>query len=238
MPHNLKQITKQNLSDDLALSIKEFIVSKNYACGDRLPTTAELASRFGVGHPTLREAIKKLATIGVVEVKHGSGIYVGEHVDSLFFLNPITQQETPSKKSMLDLIEARILIESETAGKAAENIQEVQIKAMRNLLQTAKEKIEDDNILNKVNMGFHREIALASGNTVLHQILGVMTNLYQKEQRLILHIYRSKERDHMQHMQIFEALKNRDSREVVRLMKAHLEEVRRSIEMWHPDDMI
>ena len=54
-----------------------------YREGDRLPPIMEMARQFGVGHPTVREALKKLETVGVVEIRHGSGVYVSRSRDVL-----------------------------------------------------------------------------------------------------------------------------------------------------------
>lgn len=236
MNTSITPIIRQNLSDNLAQKIKQFIIAQNYSSGDRLPTTADLAQRFGVGHPTLREAIKKLETIGVVTVKHGSGIYVGEHIDSLVLPNPIAFEEAPTKRILLDLIETRIILEVQSIAKAAENVTKPYLHTMAQLLKEAEANLDNDLELNRANMGFHREIAAASGNSVLHQILGVITSYFKKEQLLIMDIYRSKERDHEQHVKIYEALRLKDKKLAVHRMKSHLEEVRESILKWNPDD--
>src|SRR5207247_2373975 len=74
---------KQSLSDRLARRIRGMIQRGQYRVGDRLPAIMEMAKRFGVGHPTVREALKKLETIGVVEIRHGSGVYVSRSEEVL-----------------------------------------------------------------------------------------------------------------------------------------------------------
>jgi GntR family transcriptional repressor for pyruvate dehydrogenase complex len=232
MPETITPLVRLSLADNLAQEIKNFIISKGYFPGTKLPPTAKLAQLFGVGLPTVREALKKLETIGAVSVKHGSGIFVGETINSLFLLNPIYSNQLPSKKQLLDLIDARISIELSTAALAAVNANTNHLEIMENLLKEAKENIQNDNILSQKNMLFHRTIASASGNTVFDQILEVITKLFQKEQLLIIDIFRSKDLDHEQHVQILSSIKSKDKEQCVDLMRSHLMGVRESIMNW------
>jgi GntR family transcriptional regulator, transcriptional repressor for pyruvate dehydrogenase complex len=232
----LVPVQKQRLSDNLAQTLSNYIASKHYTAGERLPTIAELAKLFGVGSPTLREAIKKLETVGIVTVKHGSGIYVGESSGRMFLSNPIASAEKPTKKILLDLIDARIPIEMQTIGLAAENITDDNIARMEELLDEAKNNLDNDELLSYVNMAFHLEIAAASGNSVLHQLIGVFISMYRKEQQFLLHVYRSKEKDHQQHVGIMNALRKKNKSQAVELMKQHLNGVRESIVLWSPEE--
>src|SRR5437016_12572621 len=91
-----------------------------YRVGDRLPSIMEMAKRFGVGHPTVREALKKLETIGVVEIRHGSGVYVSRSEEVLVLASP-DYPGTVSKKLLLDLIRARMALEAQSVeiGRAS-----------------------------------------------------------------------------------------------------------------------
>lgn len=228
-------VPKQSLSDDLAQRIKVLIERGGYAAGDRLPSISEMARRFGVGAPTLREALKKLETVGAVSVRHGSGVYVGEGLDTLLLSNPVLSG-SPSKKTLLDLIGARIPLEVQTARMTAEHATPEHLARMEELLAHAEVHLEDDEALNAANMAFHREIAAASGNAVLHQLLEVLTSLFREEQRVILRIHGSRVRDHAEHRQIFEALRQREPALAAERMRAHLEGVREVLLQWCPDD--
>jgi GntR family transcriptional repressor for pyruvate dehydrogenase complex len=202
-----------------------------YEPGDRLPSISEMASRFEVGHPTLREALKKLEVLGTVEIKHGSGVYVKNDQDVLLMSNPIFAGEV-SKDMMLDLIEARIPIELTSAEGAARNASDENIERLEELLEKADEHMDDDAYLTEVNMAFHREIAVASGNTVMAQVLEVLANLFEKEQRMLLDIHGSREEDHADHLGILEAIREGDPALARDRMEQHLEGVRRMAQQW------
>lgn len=231
MDQLLTPVLRQSLADDLAQRIRKLIQSRQYKTGDRLPAISAMARDFGVGAPTLREALKKLETVGVVDIRHGSGVYVGRDPDSIVITNPVFDGAV-SKKLLLDLIEARIPIETTTARLAALHGTEEHFAEMGRLLAQAEANIDDDATLNQVNLAFHRQIAVASGNVVLRQLLDVLTNVFRAEQRLILGIYQAREADHREHVAICEVLRARDARRAVELMHAHLEGVQRRIEQW------
>jgi GntR family transcriptional regulator, transcriptional repressor for pyruvate dehydrogenase complex len=225
MIETLTPIARQSLADNLAARIRQLIQSEGFEPGDRLPTIAEMSRRFGVGHPTLREALKKLETLGMVSIRHGSGVYVGRNNNSLLISNPVFSG-TPSQKLLLDLVEARVPIEVTSARLAALNATPDNLREMRSLLELAGEYLDDDAELSRVNMAFHREIAEASGNAVLAQLLEVLTNVFHQEQRAILDIYGSRRKDHHEHMEILEAVAAGDADLAVERMSAHLEGVR------------
>ena len=103
----------------------------DYQMGDRLPPIMEMARRFGVGHPTIREALKKLETMGIVEIRHGSGVYVSRSEEVLVLASP-DYAGTLTKKLLVDLISARISLEVQSAVDAVQQILEDEDFAGRN----------------------------------------------------------------------------------------------------------
>jgi Transcriptional regulators len=228
-------VLKQSLSDKLAQRIRGMIQKGDYTEGDRLPPIMEMARRFGVGHPTIREALKKLETMGFVEIRHGSGVYVTRSEEVLVLASP-DYAGTVTKKLLLDLIQTREPLETQSVADACRNGTLEDLVEMRRLLTTAGENLGDDAVLNEVNMGFHRQIARASGNTVLAQLLDVLHDLFTDEQRLILGIFGSRDRDHQEHLAILEALEQRDESLCVDRMRQHLRGVQDAILRWNPED--
>lgn len=230
-PPILTPVLRQNLSDDLAQRIKSLIEAEGHTPGDRLPSISDMARRFGVGAPTLREAIKKLETLGTVVVRHGSGVYVGARPNPLIVSNAVLAG-VPSRKTLLDLIEARLPVELATVASAAAHATEADLAHMTALLDRAEAHLDDDDVLNAANMAFHRAIAEASGNSVLHQLLDVLTSLFQDEQRVLLNIHGSRRRDHAEHLDILAALRAGDAGLATSRMHAHLEGVRAVLLRW------
>lgn len=228
-------VLKHSLSDRLARRIRSLIQKGDYAQGDRLPSIMEMASRFGVGHPTIREALKKLETMGIVEIRHGSGVYVSRSDDMLVLASPDYGGEV-TKKLLIDLISTRMPLEMQSAADAVRNGTPEHLLEMRRLLTTAAQNLDNDDTLNSVNMAFHRQIAQASGNAVLAQLIDVLKDLFTSEQRLILGIFGSRERDHQEHLAILAAIEERDETLAVERMRTHLEGVREAVRRWDPEE--
>ncbi len=231
MDIQFQSVLRQSLSDEIAEKITRMIQSTGFKPSDRLPAITQMARQFGVGSPTVREALKRLETIGVVDIRHGSGVYVGTTPDSFLITNPVFGG-TPSKKVLVDLIDSRIPVEMRTAALAASNATTEHLDEMERLLAQAGQSLNDGELLNKVNLAFHRQIALASGNTVMHQILEVLSSLFRQEQRMILEIKGNRAEDHGEHVGIFEAVRLRDASLATSRMQDHLERVREVLMGW------
>ena len=232
-PRSVAPLLRSKLPNDLADQIKLMIQRDGYGAGDRLPSIAALARDFEVGAPTVREALNRLEMAGTVSIRHGSGVYVGREDDSVLMSNPVFSG-VPSKKMLLDLVQARSAIEVTGAGLAAVHASEEQLNDMARLLDQAERNLRDDDVLNQMNMAFHRSIAVASGNAVFRQLLEVLTSLFTREQRAILDIQNSRSDDHSQHVGIYRALCTRDESLARTRMHAHLDKVRADLEHWDP----
>ena len=231
----IRPIAKRSLADSLASRIQSLIGSGRFAVGERLPSIAQMAQDYDVGPPTLREALKKLEALSMVSVRHGSGVYVRNLAPPIFVTNPI-HTGTPSKKMLLDLIEARMPIEVETIGLAARNATSDHLDEMERLLTAAEEQMDNPSVLGPLNMAFHCEIAKASGNGVLAQLVEQMGDLFRDEQRVILDIHGLRDCDHREHRELLAVVQGRDEAKARERMAAHLGGVREAIHAWDGND--
>jgi GntR family transcriptional repressor for pyruvate dehydrogenase complex len=232
--HGLGRMPKQSLSDRLARRIRDLIQQGEYRLGDRLPAIMEMARSFGVGHPTVREALKKLEAVGVVEIRHGSGVYVSRSEDVMLMASP-DYAPVVTRKLLMDLIRCRMPLEQQSVAEAVPHLTARHLKEMHRLLSAAEKSLDDDTVLNKVNMQFHRQIAVASGNAVLLQLLDVLREMFQHEQLMILDIFGSRRDDHQGHVAILDALERGDADLAVSRMRAHLQSVLDAVLKWDPE---
>lgn len=223
MHRALIPLARPSLADDLAVGLRQLIDSGGYQQGDRLPSIAEMARRFGVAHPTLREALRKLETVGLVRIRHGSGVYVRERRDWLLLSNP-AYGGTVTRQVLLDVLDARTAIELKAASLAAERAGAESLARMRRLLAYAGAHLEDEGAQGEANILFHREIAVACGNPVLLQLLEVLTDVIHEEQQVVLES--SRERSHREHVEILAALECGQVDLATERMRAHLESLR------------
>jgi len=230
----LDRMPRQSLSDRLARRIRELIQQGEYRQGDRLPAIMEMARSFGVGHPTVREALKKLEAVGVVDIRHGSGVYVSRSEDVMLMASP-DYAPVVTQKLLADLIRSRMPLEMLSVTEAVQHLTPRHLKEMRRALAEAEKHLDDDGVLNTVNMQFHRQIAVASDNAVLLQLLDVLREMFQHEQLMILTIFGSRAEDHREHLAILEALEKRDSALAASRMRTHLQNVLDAVLKWDPE---
>jgi GntR family transcriptional repressor for pyruvate dehydrogenase complex len=206
----------------------------DFRMGDRLPPIMEMARRFGVGRPTIREALKKLETVGIVEMRHGSGVYVSRSEDILVLAAP-DYAGTVTKQLLLDLVRTRMPLEIQSVTDAVRNATPEQIAEMRRLLGQTAEKLAHREPPHASDMAFHQQIAVASGNRVLAQLLGVLQDLFGAEQQLIQGASGLGEREHQEHVEILDAITNGDAPLAANRMRQHLERVESALEQWDPE---
>lgn len=220
---------RPDLSQHLSRQILAMIASGNLQAGDRLPSMKELAERFSVATPTIREALRRLQGTGVIDIRHGSGIYVLKAGQGLIITNPY--HAALNADSAMQLLDARLAIEPYLAGKAADVSTGEDIVSLERLLDDAKLLLTgQDAKLHPTNMQFHAEIARISRNSILSAFFESLVELYSREQLGILAIFNARTSDHEEHVRIFEAIRNHDSSLAADRMREHLLGVRGVVE--------
>jgi GntR family transcriptional regulator, transcriptional repressor for pyruvate dehydrogenase complex len=221
-------MARASLSSSLAARMLDLIRDEGLRPGDRLPSTKELAQRFAVTTPTLREALRGLETTGTIELRHGSGIYVGPGLDRVVLPNPNVRELRDTQ--MLQLLDARLLIEPPVAGLAARNAAPGDLAGMEAILAEAGDRVgRDDELLHTSTMSFHRAVARTAGNMVLSQVVDSLLTVHSSEQREILRIFDDRHRDHEQHCAVLDAITSGDAAAADERMRAHLHDVREAI---------
>lgn len=212
-------------SDLLTEQVVELIDRDRLQPGDRLPTVQALADRFAVAAPTMREVLRRLQAIGVVEMRHGSGVYVRDGGRRVVLPNPYPGRL--KEETILDLLDARILIEPHLADLAAGAAQE-ELQGLADLLARAGELVEagGDAELSATNLDFHRGVARCGGNVVLAQVIDSLLDLYVAEQMEVMRLYADRLHDHEEHVAILEAIQAGDGPLAAERMQHHLAGVR------------
>jgi len=133
--------------------------------------------------------------------------------------------------TVLDLLEARLIIEPPLTAMAARNATDDDILRLEQALDEAEHLLRGDDLhLHPVNMRFHSAIARASGNLVLAQMLESLVELYTREQLAILELFNARVRDYRDHVLIFGAIRDREPDLAERRMTRHIQTVRSVVE--------
>jgi GntR family transcriptional repressor for pyruvate dehydrogenase complex len=158
------------LTDEAINKIKEMIVSGELSPGDRLPKEADLADRLGLSRNSLREAVKALSLIHVLDVRQGDGTYVtsldpGLLLDALSFLVDFHRDDT-----VLEFFEVRRILEPAATALAAERMSDADIGKLQVLLDELSTAPTVEALIAN-DLEFHRRIAAGAGNAVLASLI-------------------------------------------------------------------
>ena len=158
------------LTDEAILRIKEMIVSGQLRPGDKLPREPDLADQLGLSRNSLREAVRALALVNILDVRQGDGTYVTSLnadllLDALTFVVDFHQDD-----SVLEFLRVRRILEPEAASMAAVRITPEEVTALQDVidscsLDSSAEEFQEHDV------EFHRLLGSASGNSVLASLI-------------------------------------------------------------------
>ena len=210
---NSKRLYRQ-VADKMLILIE----SGEYPAGSRLPAERELAERFSVSRPTIREAVIALEAKGRVAVKTGSGVYVLEKVEKI---DGLGQEVSP-----FELIETRVFIEGESAALAAALISDEQLASLKSALdEMAMDSPEGGAISSAADRKFHSIISEATNNRVFTLMIKQLWDVQEKLDNIRVAHQAVCMQDLSQrleeHTAIYDALANRDASAARAAMRNH-----------------
>jgi DNA-binding FadR family transcriptional regulator len=167
------------ITDEAIEKIKEMIISGALSPGDRLPREADLAERLGLSRNSLREAVKALSLIHVLDVRQGDGTYVTSLepsllLDAMGFVIDFHRDDT-----VLEFLEVRRILEPAATAMAASRMTQDDVAGLRALL----DQLGDDPSIEELvanDLEFHRRIALGAGNQVLCSLVDGLSGPTQR----------------------------------------------------------
>ncbi len=224
----LRRIDRVSVKDLALDRLKKYIFSNAVTSGQRLPSERELAERLGIGRPSVREALKVLEAIGLVEsrigegtfVTHQSGASIGRHIG-------VTLASWGS--TVAEICRARQIIETECARAATEHATPSEIQALAHTLQQIEMASTSAAYL-AADMQFHRQISYATHNAIVtHIIENLITLLEETLQEGHADQLSFSEEGLFTHRSIFTMIANRDSDGAAAAMRQHLQF---STELW------
>jgi len=217
----IQVIEPRRLYLQIADQIRSLIAAGEFPAGSRLPAERELAKRFGVSRPSLREALIALEVEGYVDVRPGSGIVV-------LTSNSATLDST-SEEGPLEVLRARRVIEGAVAAEAAREIKAKDIAALEEILLQMKFQAADELTRMAADRQFHRYIAAKLANKpILRLVTGLFDQGYSPlARRFATHFDNAKSWATVltEHRKIVTALASRRPEEARKAMRDHLRKV-------------
>ncbi len=224
----LGSVNQGSTVSEVAERLLAHFTSGEIAPGTRLPAERQLASSLGVGRSAVREALAALEILGIVVVRPGSGTYLRDGISELL-------PRTLSWGMMLgaprtrELVELRSGLEVQAVQLAASKIDDHTLARLAEHLDTMERNVGDFKVFIEADAAFHRDIAEASGNQVLHELLQSVRSLLRIWVDRALTDEAHATAAAKEHTKIYEALRAHDVKAVTVTMQAHMDTASRRL---------
>ncbi|MEH6584326.1 MAG: FadR/GntR family transcriptional regulator [Halioglobus sp.] len=221
----LEAVSVQRLYIQIAEQLVQLIRAGDIQPGQRLPSERDLATRFDVSRPTIREAMIALEVSNIVEVRSGSGVYV------LPLAKESSLKASEDLPGPYEILEARALIEADAAALAAERMSNDELQVLGQLLRKLISEIDKGDIeaAEKIDQQFHLTIAKGSRNSALLATINWLWDLRNESQiATVFHRHAREEGStpsQEEHQNILDAITRRDPAAARDAMTTHLERV-------------
>jgi GntR family transcriptional regulator, transcriptional repressor for pyruvate dehydrogenase complex len=194
--------------------------------GTKVPSERELTKELGVGRSTVREALNGLAMMGVVEIRHGQGVFVTAQPVGLSEPSAITA--ALEQGITHEFIEARLIVEVEVARLAARRRTDEDLARLEAALEEQERRLRGDlDALVDVAASFNVLLADAAHNDLLSAMIQSFVSLMLERGPRVYSLDGFGEWDIREHRGLFEAVRDRDPERAARLMREHIEELAR-----------
>ena len=221
------QIKKRKLYEEVIAGIEEMLQSNNMQPGDRLQSEKELAQYFGVSKTAVREALSALQTAGLIEVKHGSGIYVRNVNERL--TNPLTQKLLTNADNMFQILEVRKGLEAEGAFLAAQRASKTDISKIKGCLISLAEVIDRGESSLQADYQFHDAVMAATHNPAYVKVFDAIVGVFYAGLQSSGMDYGQGVNLLEEHRLIYDAVKKHQPEQARHLMRVHLENLENTL---------
>lgn len=220
---DFEAIRRNKVYEEVARQIERLILKKLQP-GDKLPSERELAETLGVSRGSIRDAIRSLELLGLVEPRQGAGTIVRE-VTADALVNPLANMLVRQREQVVELLDFRKMLEPPLAGRAATHASSEEISELEEILERQEAKLNKGNLAIDEDSDFHYTVALASGNTVVLKLLDVLMDMLRDTRERSLQLAGRPQKSLAGHKRILSAIKRQDAVAATAAMRRHIEDV-------------
>jgi GntR family transcriptional regulator, transcriptional repressor for pyruvate dehydrogenase complex len=200
-----------------------YVVNGSWKAGDRIPPERELCQQLGIARTSLREALKAMELVGMLDSRVGDGTFVCPRTE--FLSRPLLWAFTGTDHTELqDIMEARTIIEENLAGLAAERGSEEEIASIGKAVQSMRDSIARGDSILEADMAFHIAVSTAARNEILRNAVQLLRNLMRQWIHHKLLIPDVAPTVLKRHVGIYRAILQRKPAAARNAMRCHLEE--------------
>jgi DNA-binding FadR family transcriptional regulator len=223
-------IGRQSLFREIQLQIRSYIVDQGLKPGDILPPASQMAQRLGVSAASLREALRALEALGIIETKHGVGTFIRS-----YDLTPVLENLSFSllfePQSMRNLVQIREAIEVGVMPQVVAQIDEVHLQELEEIL----DKMGSEEGEEGIDRCFHRTLYACLGNSLLLEFLDVFWLVHHDLASRFMIVSTDPRTRWETHAPIVHALRRRHVEDAVQAMHAHFDGIKYQLGMVQPE---
>ncbi len=228
--HLFSAVTPSKIPDAVYKQLVSLITQGHLKPGDRLPSERAMASELGVSRQSIREAIYRAKTAGLVEVRQGGGAFViSSFKRSLSAPLSILLGERASK--VFEFLEVRRVIEEWCVQRASEAATVADLRKMEKILKKMENSNPPQSQWERMDLEFHSSIAAATHNIVAVHVMEGLKESFRTYFRVKKYTTRPERKDVVikQHRDVYEAIRNRNPKDAKKKILVHLAYVERMI---------
>jgi GntR family transcriptional regulator, transcriptional repressor for pyruvate dehydrogenase complex len=220
-------VRRDKVYEGVARQIERLILKKLQP-GDKLPSERDLAEILAVSRSSIRDAIRSLELMGMVEPRQGAGTIVRE-ISSDSLVNPLANARKRKEEMVGELLDFRKMLEPPLAARAALRVSPAEIVEMQEILDRQEEKLSRGESTIAEDTEFHYAIALASGNSVVRKVLDTLMDLLRDSRERSLQVDGRPKKSLAGHRRILAAIKRRDAKAAKAAMRRHIDDVEKMV---------
>ncbi|MEU8827258.1 FadR/GntR family transcriptional regulator [Streptomyces sp. NPDC048636] len=226
------------MARDIQERIKRLIVDQRLTSGAPLPTETELMELLGVSRNSVREALKALQAMGIVEIRHGFGTYVGPMsmapmIEGLIFRTVAGHYR--GEESLLQLLELREAVETGLIARLAGRIPEADLDELDAIVQRMEAEAGAGAVRAETDRAFHAALYGSLDNTLLSEVLEAFWDAFHRVRTDLVDIPTDPKVTCKQHRQILESVRSGDALRAEEAIREHFGNIRARLASPHPE---
>jgi DNA-binding FadR family transcriptional regulator len=217
----LKPIKKESVRGQVFWQLRDQILRRTWPPGSKIPSENDLCQTMGVSRVSIREGIQQLASLGIVETRHGEGTFVRE-LDGQVQFNALIPQLILEDIDILHVLEYRRIVEKGAAALAAERATEQDLAEMQAVYDQMVQAHDNAVEFARADLEFHLVLAKATGNPVIIKVNNILRSILEVSMENIVNKLGMEDGLHY-HRLIIEAIRARDTQAAESIMQEHVD---------------
>ncbi|QKG21030.1 FadR/GntR family transcriptional regulator [Actinomadura verrucosospora] len=229
---------RSSRTEEVQQAVKQLILERGLASGDPMPTEFELVEELDVSRNSLREALKALQAVGIVEIRHGFGMYVGSMslgalVDELTFHARMSKRQ--GRDDLAHLVDVREVLERGLVEQVIDRGLASDTAELDEIMRRMDAEAAAGQVTPETDRLFHELLYRPLANPIVNQLLGAFWDVYRTLQHDLAPVRQEAADVAQRHRDIYEALVSGDRSAAATAMAAHFRGIRERLDAAHDD---